>query len=206
MDVSSPSSRTKCHGKSEQLVQGMARISYPGGYCLWAAVRPSRSNDPQGSVLWPCPFLFFVNAMAEKLQSTASLFADDTIVYLAVDSQCDAMALQHVLDLFAKWEQTSHMEFHPNKCQVLLVTSKQSQNITSHDYILQRNTLSVVDDVKYLGLAVSGNLGWDIQITKVTNNNSNMAVLKRKVWMSSKAIKCTTYSAFLRPRVQYCSV
>ena len=86
--------------------------------------------------------------MAERLQSTVCLFADDTIFYLAIDSQCDAMALQHDFDLPAVWEQTWHMEFHPDKCQVLRVTNKQPQNITSYDYTLHGLILSVVDDVK----------------------------------------------------------
>ena len=144
--------------------------------------------------------------MAEKLQSTVRLFADDTIAYLAVDSRCDAMALQHDLDLLAEWEQTWQMEFHPDKCQVLWVTNKHPQNITPHDYILHGHTLSVVDDVKYLGLTVLSNLRWDTQIAKATAKaNSTMAVLRRNVLVSSKAIKSTAYSALVRPHVEYCS-
>ena len=145
--------------------------------------------------------------MVEKLQSTVRLFADDTIAYLAVDSQCDAMALQHNLDLLAEWEQTWQMEFHPDKCQVLRVTNKHPQNITQHDYILHGHTLSIVDDVKHLSLTVSSNLRWDTQIAKATAKvNSTMAVLRRNVWASSKAIKSTAYSALVRPHVEYCSM
>ena len=161
---------------------------------------PVTSGVPQGSVLGPCLFLFFINDMAEKLQSTVRLFADDTIAYLAVDSQCDAMALQHDLDLLAEWEQTWQMEFHPDKCQVLRVTNKHRQNITPHDYIIHGHRLSVVDDVKYLGLTVSSNLRWDTQIAKATAKaNSTMAVLRRNVRVSSKAIKSTAYWALVRP-------
>ena len=167
---------------------------------------PVTPGVPQGSVLGPCLFLFFINDMAEKLQSSIRLFADDTIVYLAVDSQCDAMALQHDLDLLAEWEQTWQMEFHSDKCQVLRGTNKHPQNITQHDYILHGHTLSVVDDIKYLGLTVSSNLRWDAQIAKATAKaNSIMAALRRNVRVSSKAIKSTAYSALVRPHVEYCS-
>ena len=167
---------------------------------------PVTSGVPQGSVLGPCLFLFFINDMAEQPQSTVRLFADDTIAYLAVDSQCDVMALQHDLDVLAEWEQTWQMEFHPDKCQELRVTNKHPQNITQHDYILHGHTLSIVDDVKYLGLTVSSNLRWDTQIAKATANaNSTMAVLRWNVWVSSKAIISSVYSALVRPRVEYCS-
>ena len=63
--------------------------------------------------------------------------------------------------------QTWQMEFHPDKYQVLRVTNKHPQNITQLDYILHGHTLSVVDDVKYLGLTVSSNLIWDTQIAKL---------------------------------------
>ena len=43
------------------------------------------SGVPQGSVLGPCQFLFFINDLAEELHSTVCLFADDTIAYPSVD-------------------------------------------------------------------------------------------------------------------------
>ena len=52
------------------------------------------------------------------------------------------------------------------KCQVLRVTNKKSANIISHDYILHGQTLSVVSEVKYLGLTLSDNLKWDKHIDK----------------------------------------
>ena len=48
------------------------------------------SRVPQGSVLEPSLFLFYINDMPCSLKSTARLFADDTIAYLAVTSETDA--------------------------------------------------------------------------------------------------------------------
>ena len=98
----------------------------------WATVKHTPCNAdvlsgvPQGSVLGPCLFLFYINDMPEGLhqETTVRLFADDTIAYLAVTNNQDAEKLQEDLTKLEKWEQTWHMKFHPDKCQVLTITRK----------------------------------------------------------------------------------
>ena len=71
------------------------------------------SGVPQGSVLGPCLFLHYINALPDGLTSRARLFADDTIVYLTINNTLDARQLE-------KWQ----MEFHPKICQVFSITNK----------------------------------------------------------------------------------
>ena len=60
------------------------------------------------------------------LKSTARLFADDTIAYLAVTSEADAVDLrvQSNLNKLGIWEKKWKMEFHPDKCNVLTISKK----------------------------------------------------------------------------------
>ena len=111
---------------------------------------PVTSEVPQDSVMGPCLFHFFIDNMAEYLQSTICLFADDTIINLAVDSQGDVTALHNDLDLLAQWGQTWKMEFHLDNCHVLWVTNNQPPYVTLHNYILQGHTLSILNDAKNL--------------------------------------------------------
>jgi hypothetical protein len=48
-----------------------------------------------------------------SLKSTARLFADDTMAYLAVTSEADTVDLQSNLNKLGIWKKKWKMEFHP---------------------------------------------------------------------------------------------
>ena len=105
-----------------------------------------KSGVPQGSVLGPSLFLFYINDIEDNMESTVRLFADDTIVYLAVSSTQDAETLQNDLNKLGIWERKWHMEFHPEKCQVLTITRKRKPIVYNHT--LHEHTLEHVETAK----------------------------------------------------------
>ena len=116
---------------------------------------PVASGVPQGSVLGPCLFLFYINDIAVGLSSTVRLFADDTMLYLTVQNNKDAELLQRDLDVLYQWEATWIMEFHPDKCEVISVTRK---NPVTYPYHMHGYHLKHVDHIKYLSVHITSDL------------------------------------------------
>ena len=160
------------------------------------------SGVPQGSVLGPCLFLLFINDIAKNLHSTARLFADDTMVYLAVKNEDDARLLQEDLKTLEKWEDTWMMEFYPAKCEVITITRARSPIV--YPYTLHGEPLKHVDTVKYLGVKINKDLKWDQHITMITKKATNsLNFLRRNININNREVKSNAYKALVRPLLEY---
>ena len=148
---------------------------------------PVTSGVPQGSVIGPILFLVYINDLQAKLQSKVQLFADDTIVYMAVTNKTDAAILQKDLKLLEESEK-SQMSFNPDKCNVLQVT--RCRNRLTYDYILHNRILKEKDAVKYLGVTVHHKLSWNKHICSIVKKvNSSIGFLRRNLQIYPKHIK-----------------
>ena len=173
----------------------------------WESDRVSvDSGVPQGSVLGPTLFLYYINDIAEHLASTVRLFADDTIAYLAVKQADDCDILQSDLDKLSDWEHKWKMSFHPDKCQVLPITKKKHK--IDFNYKLNGHSLERVTSAKYLGSTINDKLDWGEHINNICNKaNKTLGFLRRNLNIGSTSVKATAYKSFVRPTVEYaCTV
>lgn len=100
------------------------------------------SGVPQGTVLGPLLFLFYINDIGEDISSSIRLFADDSLLYRQVNNEKDANQLQIDLDKVVQWSDTWQMQFNPTKCSVLQVT--RNQRPVKHIYKMMGHELDEV--------------------------------------------------------------
>ena len=80
---------------------------------------PVTSGVPQGSVLGPSLFIYFINDLPDVTNSLLKIFADDTKVYSAINSEEDRDKLQHSIDQMVKWTDKWMIKFNGDKCKIL---------------------------------------------------------------------------------------
>ena len=145
-----------------------------------------------------CTTLFYVNDIAEGLSSTVRLFADDTMIYMAVKNDNDAAILRKDLDLLCDWEAKWKTEFHPDKCEILSITRKKSPVV--YPYQIHFQQLKHSDCAKYLGVRISNDMRWSKHIDMVSGKaGSKLGFIKGNINISSRTIKEQAYKTLVRP-------
>ena len=165
---------------------------------------PVTSGVPQGTVLGPILFLIYINDLPDYLKhSQIRLFADDSIIYRTIKSQSDCLKLQEDIEAAIKWEQDWLMSFHPDKCNILRVTTKK-QPIHFY-YNMHGHILESVKTAKYLGITLSSDLKWNSHIQQTTAKaNRSLSFIRRNLRINSKTIKERAYQTLVRPKLEYC--
>ena len=87
-------------------------------------VAPVTSGVPQGSVLEPTLFIYFINDMPDTLDCLVKIFADDTKAYSSVHSADMHKTLQANIDKLVQWTDEWQIRFNSDKCKVLHLGKK----------------------------------------------------------------------------------
>ena len=78
------------------------------------------SGVPQGSVLGPTLFIYFINDLPNVVNnSNVKIFADDTKVYNKIDNSDNVKHLQNAIDELYLWTQKWLLMFNKEKCKIL---------------------------------------------------------------------------------------
>ena len=115
---------------------------------------PVTSGVPQGSVLGPTLFIYYINDLPTVVTALIKIFADDTKAYKAIRSLIDKNILQKSIDNMVEWSDIWQIGFNGSKCKVLHI----GKNNPCYEYTIKENgvtkTLDTTESEKDLGVFI----------------------------------------------------
>ncbi|MEW8548405.1 MAG: reverse transcriptase family protein, partial [Candidatus Thiodiazotropha sp.] len=178
------------------------RVVINGEASDWAVIN---AGVPQGSILGPLLFLIYINDIVKDIGSSIRLFADDTSLYIVVDSPQTAAGLLNTdLVTISNWAESWLVTFNASKTVSMTVSRK--TNPIQHPPLFMNNTVLMETDChKHLGIILSKSCTWADHINSITEKAWVRLNLMRalKFRISRKALE-QMYISFIRPVLEYC--
>ena len=167
---------------------------------------PVSSGVPQGSIIGPLLFIFYVNDISSISLSngTLSLFADDVLLYRSIQKPVDYQHLQIDIDNLCEWTDDNHLQLNRTKCKFMVISRKRQPILPSQPLTVNHSQLERVYSYKYLGVWLTSTLNWSTQITE--NNKkarSQLGIIYRNFYQhSNSATLLQLYLSYITsPRV-----
>ena len=137
---------------------------------------PVVSGVPQGTVLGPILFLVHIKDISSKLSPGTNLssFADDTKIWKGVAKSEDCKQLQADLESVYRWAESVNMTFNSGKFEWLRYAVDWPA-ATVFQYLSQSHSaIEMKDNLRDLGVRLSCDLTFNLQIDKVVNTSSQL--------------------------------
>ena len=173
------------------------RVSIRGSVSEWL---PVGSGVPQGSVLGPILFLFYINDLVDGLECPILLFADDAKIFKVIKSQEDIDALVRDMKKIQEWSDKWLLIFNEDKCGTMHIGSR---NVRT-DYLLNHKVLKKTEAEKDLGVLVSQDLKPSKHVSAVAAKaNSVVGLIKIFFEFLDAETVVTLYCTLVRPIMEY---
>ena len=169
---------------------------------------PVISGVPQGTVLGPVLFLIHIRDIASQLSpnTLATSFADDTRVQHSVRTDQDCSELQSDLQLIYNWANTVNMHFNSDKFECLRFWPGSGVPPAYQYKGPDENDIEVKDNLKDLGVHISSDLSFKLQVEKTVSAASKLAGWAlRSFRRRSKAVMRILWQTLVQPKMDYCS-
>ena len=163
------------------------------------------SGVPQGSVLGPTLFIYFINDLPNvNHNSNIKIFADDTKAYNSIKNQEDVNNLQNVIDEMFLWTQKWLLKFNKDKCKILHIGKNNPKNKYYVGNENDRLELNETDLEKDLGVFIDPNLDFKKHIKTIVKKASylNYKILKNFTYRDAN-ILVPLFKTLIRPILEY---
>ena len=169
--------------------------------------KPVRSGVPQGSVLGPVLFSWFVNDIPSLLDNRVTMYADDTKLHGALTHPDTPLQLQRDLVKLEDWAKTMQMKFHPSKCKVMHLGNTNPDypyTMTKEDGTLHTLEEAIIE--KDLGVHVNYSLTFTYHCKqKISAATKTVNYIKHTFQYMDKEIFLLLYKSLARPLLEFAS-
>ena len=206
----------------ERLIYKLSKYGVAGNLLLWikdfltdrkqyVKLNNSKSKSidvtsgvPQGSVLGPMLFIYFINDLPEVCSVTTKIFADDTKAYTSIKNEQDHLNLQNTIDSMHSWTEDWQLKFNETKCKILHLgenNPKKSYYIGSDNTRVQLEETTLEKD---LGIFIDPTLSFDSHIEYITKKaSSKSAQILENFSYRSKHVLVPLFKTLVRPVLEY---
>ena len=181
----------------EFLTDRRQRVSVRGSFSSWL---PVVSGVPQGSVLGPVLFLFYINDLVDGLECPILLFADDAKIYKEIRTPADVEALTRDMKRIQEWSEKWLLSFNEDKCATMHIGLHNQKQ----DYILNNKAIKKSDCEKDLGVLVSNDLKLAKHVAAVAfKANRVVGIIKKNFEFLDKETIVSLHLTLVRPILEY---
>ena len=169
------------------------------------------SGVPQGSVLGPILFIFYINDISGDIfpQSTPKLYADDLKAYSSSAGDMECKAFKETLSKIAKWAETWQLPINCEKSKWLLISNKKRPEVDdpkNRPFELAGIELPVTNEVLDLGVNFNSKLNFSDHISTIIAKAKQRLFLLKKIFISrNPRILILAYKTYVIPLLEYCS-
>lgn len=143
----------------------------------------------------------YINDLPNNVCSSASLFADDCVIYREFTNDSDISLLQSDANSISEWCSLWCMKLNMAKCKYMRVSRL---NSTRPVYSIDNVPLEYVPSYKYLGVHITYDLSWKAHIEHIANNaNRMLGYLKRNFFLAPMSLKLILCKTLVRSKLGY---
>jgi hypothetical protein len=213
----------------EELLLGMINKGVPAGMVRWlvaflrnrqAKVRMDGKTEhswrmkqglPQGSVLSPLLFLFYIDTVREVIPKgvNVSMYADDLALYaLHHQKEVAQAAIQAAVDAVEQWSKNKKLKLNAAKCEVAFFSKDPGEAGWKPQIVLNGTTLTFNGQPTFLGVVFDRTLSFGPQVEvirkKVGAKCNLLAMVGSREWGWSRESLRTVYQATIGSVLNYC--
>ena len=168
---------------------------------------PVTSGVPQGSVLGPTLFIYYINDLPNCTTANIKIFADDTKVFTTINDTNDQLKLQSAIDSLYEWTNKWLLKFNDTKCKVMHI----GLNNPHYTYTIGNSTskisLESTNIEKDIGVYIDPLLKFNHHVTEIVKkaNRVKYQIIKNIAY-KTKNIRIPLFKGLVRPILEYANI